>query len=107
MPDDTPEDPSLSGQIKAKLTGAREKGAQDARAITGRPDMGHVSRLPPGQKLVTNWPVLDLGVQPDVKPEKWRLRITGLVENPAVWTLEQFKALPLFEDVSDIHCVTT
>ena len=49
--------------------------------------MGHVNRLPPGQKLVANWPVLDLGVQPDVKPETWRLRIGGLVENPAAFTL--------------------
>jgi DMSO/TMAO reductase YedYZ molybdopterin-dependent catalytic subunit len=106
MSDDN-ESPSLIGQIKDKLIRSKEKWAEEGRAITGRPDMGHVSRLPPGQKLVTNWPVLDLGVQPDVKPENWRLRITGLVENPAVWTLEQFRALPQFESVSDIHCVTT
>jgi DMSO/TMAO reductase YedYZ molybdopterin-dependent catalytic subunit len=102
--DDTP---SLLGQIKDKLIRSKQKWAEEGRAITGRPDMGHVSRLPPGQKLVQNWPVLDLGVQPDVKPENWRLRVTGLVENPAVWTLDEFKALPPFEDVSDIHCVTT
>jgi DMSO/TMAO reductase YedYZ molybdopterin-dependent catalytic subunit len=106
MPD-APQNPSLIGQIKDKLIRSKEKWAQEGRAITGRPDMGHVSRLPPGQKLVTNWPVLDLGVQPDVKPENWRLRVTGLVEKPTVWTLDQFKALPLFADVSDIHCVTT
>jgi len=105
MSDDEP--PNLIGQIKDKLIRSKEKWALDGRAITGRPDMGHVSRLPPGQKLVQNWPVLDLGVQPDVKPENWRLRITGLVENPAVWTLEQFRGLPQFESVSDIHCVTT
>lgn len=105
MSDD--ENPNLLGQIKDKLIRSKEKWAAEGRAITGRPDMGHVSRLPPGQKLVTNWPVLDLGVQPDVKPENWRLRVTGLVENPIVWTLDQFKALPSFEDVSDIHCVTT
>ena len=106
MSDDT-ENPNLLGQIKDKLIRSKEKWAAEGRAITGRPDMGHVARLPPGQKLVQNWPVLDLGVQPDVKPENWRLRVTGLVENPAVWTLEEFKALPVFEDVSDIHCVTT
>ena len=104
---DDPENPSLLGQIKDKLIRSKQKWAEEGRAITGRPDMGHVSRLPPGQKLVTNWPVLDLGVQPDVKPENWRLRVTGLVENAAVWTLDEFKALPAFEDVSDIHCVTT
>jgi len=74
--------------------------------LTGRPDLGHVNRLPPGQRLVTNWPVLDLGAQPDVKPENWRLRIGGAVENPAVLTLEQFHALRQEDFTSDIHCVT-
>ena len=104
MSDD--ETPSLLGKIKEKLIRSKEKWAEEGRLITGRPDQGHVNRLPPGQKLVTNWPVLDLGVQPDVKPEKWHLRIGGLVENPVVFTLEQFRALPQEEFTSDIHCVT-
>src|SRR3569623_1090626 len=101
------EKPGVIGAIKNKLIRAKQQWAQEGRAITGRPDQGHVNRLPPGQKLTKNWPVLDLGVQPDVAPERWRLRVTGLVENPLHWTLEQFRALPNFEDVSDIHCVTT
>ena len=104
MADD--EKPNLIGQIKDKLVRSKQKWAQEGRLLTGRPDMGHVSRLPPGQKEVKNWPVLDLGVQPDVKPENWRLRIAGSVENPIVWTLDQFLALPQEEFVSDIHCVT-
>jgi len=100
------EPPDLIGKIKEKLIRSKEKWAQEGRLITGRPDMGHVNRLPPGQKLVTNWPVLDLGVQPQVKPENWHLRITGLVENPTVFTLDQFHALPQTDMVSDIHCVT-
>ncbi len=54
-----------------------------------------------------NWPVLDLGVQPDVKPEKWRLQILGAVENPVALTLPQFMALPQSAFTSDIHCVTS
>ncbi len=100
------ESPDLIGKIKEKLIRSKEKWAEEGRLITGRPDMGHVNRLPPGQKLVTNWPVLDLGVQPQVKPENWHLRITGLVENPTVFTLDQFHALPQTDMVSDIHCVT-
>ena len=99
--------PNLIGKIKDKLIRSKQKWAEEGRAITGRPDQGHVNRLPPGQKLTANWPVLDLGVQPDVKPENWRLRVTGLVENPLHWTLDEFRALPAIEDVSDIHCVTT
>jgi len=89
-----------------KLIRVKEQWAADKRLITGRPDLGHVNRLPPGQKEVKNWPVLDLGAQPDVKPERWRLQLTGLVENPAVLTLPDFMALPQEDFVSDIHCVT-
>src|SRR5829696_4297691 len=31
--------------------------------------------VPIGQHLVTNWPVLDLGEQPDISPDKWKLEI--------------------------------
>jgi len=98
--------PTLLGAIKDKLIRSKEKWAEEGRLITGRPDMGHVNRLPPGQKEVKNWPVLDLGVQPDVKPANWRLRVTGLVEKPQAWTLKEFYALPQRDVVSDIHCVT-
>src|ERR1051325_9092722 len=98
--------PSLIGEIREKLIRSKEKWAEQGRLLTGRPDLGRVNRLPPGQKLVTNWPVLDLGVQPDVKPDNWRLRIGGLVENPVAFTLEQFLGLPQEDFVSDIHCVT-
>src|ERR1700761_7668862 len=95
--------PTLLGQIKDKLIRAKQQWAQEGRAITGRPDLGHVGRLPPGQRLTKNWPVLDLGVQPDVKPENWRLRVTGLVAAPIVWTLEEFMAQPQEDFLSDMH----
>src|SRR5688572_15344227 len=63
--------------------------------------------VPVGQHLVKNWPVLDLGEQPDVPLEKWKLEIGGLVENPVTLNWEQFMALPQAEDISDFHCVTT
>jgi DMSO/TMAO reductase YedYZ molybdopterin-dependent catalytic subunit len=65
------------------------------------------NRLPPGQKLVQNWPVLDLGVHPEVPLDRWELKIRGHVENPVTLNWEQFMALPQFRDVSDFHCVTT
>jgi DMSO/TMAO reductase YedYZ molybdopterin-dependent catalytic subunit len=39
--------------------------------------------------------------------QRWRLEVGGLVENPKTFTWEEFNALPQFEDVSDLHCVTT
>jgi DMSO/TMAO reductase YedYZ molybdopterin-dependent catalytic subunit len=64
-------------------------------------------RLPPGQHLTSGFPVLDLGIQPDISPNEWRLHVDGLVENPMTFTWEEFHNLPQFEDVSDFHCVTT
>jgi len=65
------------------------------------------NRLPPGQHEVKNWPVLDLGIQPDIPREKWSLTITGLVTNPRQFTWDEFMALPQAELVRDFHCVTT
>jgi DMSO/TMAO reductase YedYZ molybdopterin-dependent catalytic subunit len=50
--------------------------------------------------------VLDLGVQPDVNPSNWRLRIEGLALAPLRLTLAEFRALKRSERVNDIHCVT-
>lgn len=65
------------------------------------------NRLPPGQHLTAGFPILDLGIRPDISLEKWRLEVTGLIENPKSFSWEEFNALPRFEDVSDFHCVTT
>ena len=92
--------------IHHKLIAAKEKWAREKRLITGKTDEAHVHRLPPGQQEVKNWPVLDLGVQPDVPKEEWKLTVDGLVENPASFSFEQFLALPQSESLSDVHCVT-
>ncbi len=64
-------------------------------------------RLPPGQHLVTDFPVLDLGAKPDVSLDEWRLKIHGEVENPIELTWEEFGKLDQFSDTCDFHCVTT
>lgn len=64
-------------------------------------------RLPPGQRLVPGFPVLDLGTHPPFDPAAWRLRVEGLVAEPLELTWEAFRALPHTEQVSDFHCVTT
>src|SRR5262249_14917660 len=64
-------------------------------------------RLPIGQHEVTNWPVLDLGEQPDIPLQLWRLEVGGLAENPFTLSWDEFMALPQADDVSDFHCVTT
>ncbi len=64
-------------------------------------------RVPPGQHLVNNWPVLDLGVKPDIPREEWQLEITGQVENPLAWNWDAYQSLPMCELTTDFHCVTS
>ncbi len=99
--------PDLIGKIKDKLIASKEKTAASDRHLTGHLDHTHENRLPPGQHLVEKWPVLDLGVQPDVSLANWRLRIEGAVENTLTLTFDDFLGLPQTRYVSDIHCVTT
>ena len=63
--------------------------------------------VPVGQRVVENWPVLDLGDIPNVSLADWKLEATGLVENPVTLSWDDFMALPQVEDVSDFHCVTS
>jgi DMSO/TMAO reductase YedYZ molybdopterin-dependent catalytic subunit len=93
---------------KERYIAAKQKWAekQKARGVTARPIASN-DRLPPGQKLTDGFPVLDLGVQPEVALTKWQLKLDGLVEKPTVLDWVQFHALPQVEDLSDFHCVTT
>jgi DMSO/TMAO reductase YedYZ molybdopterin-dependent catalytic subunit len=74
---------------------------------TGPTNRHGMPRLPPGQRAVEKWPVLDLGDVPAVDLGAWRLEVDGLVERPLSLSWEQFLALPQTDDVSDFHCVTT
>ena len=74
---------------------------------TGATNRHGMPRLPVGQHLTKNWPVLDLGVKPTVSTADWRLQIDGAVEAPLSLTWADFMALPQHVDQSDFHCVTT
>ncbi|HEX7828259.1 MAG TPA: molybdopterin-dependent oxidoreductase [Thermoanaerobaculia bacterium] len=64
-------------------------------------------QVPIDQRIVPNWPVLDLGDVPDIRRQDWRLELGGLVDNPVSLTWAEFMELPQVDDVSDFHCVTT
>jgi DMSO/TMAO reductase YedYZ molybdopterin-dependent catalytic subunit len=93
---------------KARYIEAKQKWAekQTARGVRAQA-VASQERLPPGQKLTAGFPVLDLGVQPEVPLTQWTLKLDGLVEKPVVLDWAAFNALPQVEDVSDFHCVTT
>ena len=90
-----------------KLTASKQRWALEGKFLTGRTSRPDAERLPPGQHLVTNWPVLDLGQQPDVPLARWRLDLFGAVERLQTLDWAVFQALPQRRAVSDIHCVTT
>lgn len=93
---------------KDRYIAAKQKWAEKQIAQGFKPrDLAAPGRLPPGQKLTTGFPVLDLGVQPEVPHAEWTLTLDGLVEKPATLDWSQFNALPQVTDVSDFHCVTT
>jgi DMSO/TMAO reductase YedYZ molybdopterin-dependent catalytic subunit len=64
-------------------------------------------RVPPGQHLVDNFPVLSYGPTPRFNPKKWDFRVFGMVENELRFSYEEFRALPLSRQRADFHCVTT
>lgn len=74
---------------------------------TGPANRHGLPRLPTGQHEVRHWPVLDLGEQPDVPTEAWRLEVTGLVANPFTLDWAQFQTLPQVDETTDFHCVTS
>jgi DMSO/TMAO reductase YedYZ molybdopterin-dependent catalytic subunit len=64
------------------------------------------SRLPPGQYLTEDFPVLSAGPTPHTPLEDWTFSIMGDAGELARWSWDAFRALPSEEVRADIHCVT-
>jgi DMSO/TMAO reductase YedYZ molybdopterin-dependent catalytic subunit len=73
----------------------------------GPPNRHGMPRVPVGQVVSKSWPVLDLGIKPEVSLEQWSLTLDGAVEQPTTLDWAGLQALPQVEDASDFHCVTT
>ena len=91
---------------REKLIQRKQEWAGQGRLLTGHAADPAARRLPPGQRQVATWPVLDLGAQPKIDLQRWRLVVDGLVENPVTLDWDGFNRLPQSELTSDIHCVT-
>lgn len=93
-----------------RLIKAKENWAKAKRGLGGREvdeEAPELERLPPGQHLVNNWPVLDLGHKPEISLDEWRLSVGGFLAHPIEWTWQALMAQPQIRSVSDFHCVTT
>ena len=69
-------------------------------------DQAAADRLPPGQYLTRDFPVLSAGPTPRTALADWTFSITGEVAKPEQWTWEGFRKLPSETITRDIHCVT-
>jgi DMSO/TMAO reductase YedYZ molybdopterin-dependent catalytic subunit len=98
---------AFTGNIRDKLIAAKQQWAEKGRLLTGVHDENHENRLPPGQREVKDWPVLDLGITPHLNEADWQLAVKGEVANPVSLSMTQLLDLPAFYDCSDIHCVTS
>jgi len=63
-------------------------------------------RLPPGQYLTPDFPVLSAGPTPRIDLDGWRFEVLGEVGQRAEWSWRDLLALPAEEITTDIHCVT-
>jgi DMSO/TMAO reductase YedYZ molybdopterin-dependent catalytic subunit len=97
---------NLRVRHQAKIRGSASM--SDPRPMgSGTPNRHGMPKVPPGQHVTKSWPVLDLGVKPNISTARWSLTIDGAVEAPVTLDWAAFMALPQVEDVSDFHCVTT
>ena len=63
-------------------------------------------RVPPGQFVTQDFPVLTAGPTPRAPLAEWSLGLMSEDRLLALWSWEQFAALPQTERTVDIHCVT-
>jgi DMSO/TMAO reductase YedYZ molybdopterin-dependent catalytic subunit len=64
------------------------------------------ARVPPGQYVTRDFPVLSAGPTSHTPLTEWDFTIRGAIDQPVSWTWEQLLALPSETITVDIHCVT-
>ena len=78
------------------------------RGFTGRQaDRDQSGRIPPGQHLVEDFPVLTAGPTPRVNPGDWVFTLKTGPRPVKTWSWVEFNALPMTKMTRDIHCVTS
>ncbi|HET8740361.1 MAG TPA: sulfite oxidase-like oxidoreductase [Acidimicrobiia bacterium] len=63
-------------------------------------------RVPPGQYVTEDFPVLSAGPTPRISLEDWHLRLVDKHGNERRWDWARFQALETETITVDIHCVT-
>ena len=71
-----------------------------------REQPGAEGRVPPGQYVTSDFPVLSAGPTPHTPLDQWTfsIRVGGQTAKP--WSWDEMRALPAESVTADIHCVT-
>src|SRR5262245_1648103 len=76
------------------------------RGFHGRRRDVDPARVPPGQYVTRDFPVLSAGPTPHTPLDGWTFVIRGAVDDPVSWSWDELLALPSETPTLDIHCVT-
>jgi DMSO/TMAO reductase YedYZ molybdopterin-dependent catalytic subunit len=63
-------------------------------------------RVPPGQYVTTDFPVLSAGPTPHTAPDEWTFSIRQHGDTAKSWSWREIRDLPAEDVTADIHCVT-
>ena len=78
------------------------------RGFTSRHQPADVAdRIPPGQHVVDDFPVLSAGPTPRIALDQWSFTLKVGPKLLMTWNWAEFNALPQTKMTRDIHCVTT
>jgi DMSO/TMAO reductase YedYZ molybdopterin-dependent catalytic subunit len=77
-----------------------------SRGFHGRRSTIDPARIPPGQFVTSDFPVLSAGPTPVTPLDQWSFTIRGQVASPTSWSWKELNALPRETFTVDIHCVT-
>jgi DMSO/TMAO reductase YedYZ molybdopterin-dependent catalytic subunit len=76
-----------------------------SRGFSGR-RRAEDAKLPPGQYLTTDFPVLSAGPTPRIALDKWEFTINDGSNVLQRWDWKSFRQLPTENITIDLHCVT-
>jgi DMSO/TMAO reductase YedYZ molybdopterin-dependent catalytic subunit len=77
-----------------------------SRGFRGHRPLVDSARVPPGQHVVEDFPVLSVGSTPHTPLDAWTFQISGAIDRPVSCSWDELLALPAKTQTVDIHCVT-
>src|SRR5258706_2708053 len=63
-------------------------------------------RVPPGQYVTRDFPVLSAGPTPNIPLDKWRFTVSGQVDKPLAWAWQGHRGLPAAHGTIRLHPLT-